>query len=89
AGIAIAKLLIRLNVKDVILCDTQGAIYEGRTVKMNKYKEEMAKISNKDKEQGTLEEVLKGKDVFLGVSVANCVTSEMVKSMNKDAIVMA
>ena len=89
AGIAIAKLLIRLNVKDVILCDTQGAIYEGRTVKMNKYKEEMAKISNKDKEQGTLEEVLKGKDVFLGVSVANCVTSEMVKSMNKNAIVMA
>lgn len=89
AGTAIAKLLISMGSKDVILCDTKGPIYKGRTVRMNKYKEEMADISNKNKVKGTLADALKGADVFLGVSVANCVTPEMVKSMNKDAIIMA
>lgn len=89
AGIAIAKLLIKLEVKDVILCDTIGAIYEGRQEKMNKHKIEMSKISNKSKEKGSLREVIKDKDVFIGVSVGNCVDSDMVKSMNKDSIIMA
>lgn len=89
AGTAIAKLLISMGSKDVILCDTKGPIYKGRPVGMNKYKEEMANISNKNMVKGTLADALKGADVFLGVSVANCVTPEMVKSMNKDAIIMA
>lgn len=89
AGIAITKLLIKAGIKDAILCDTKGAIYDGRPVGMNSYKEEMAKITNKKKVQGNLAEALKGADVFIGVSVANCVTPEMVKSMNKDAIIMA
>lgn len=89
AGIAISKLLLKLGMKDIILCDTKGPIYEGRTAGMNKYKDEMAKISNKEKVQGTLADALKGADIFLGVSVANCVTEEMVKAMNKDSIIMA
>lgn len=89
AGIAISKLLLKLGMKDIILCDTKGTIYEGRTAGMNKYKDEMARISNKAKVQGSLADALKGADIFLGVSVANCVTEEMVKSMNKDAIIMA
>ncbi|MBL4936036.1 NAD-dependent malic enzyme [Clostridium sp. YIM B02515] len=89
AGIAISKLLLKMGMKDIILCDTKGPIYEGRPEGMNKYKDEMAKISNKQKVKGTLADALKGADIFLGVSVANCVTEEMVKSMNKDSIIMA
>lgn len=89
AGIAIAKLLIKLKVNDVILCDTKGAIYSGRQEKMNKYKNEIAMISNKNKEKGSLREVIKGKDVFIGVSIGNCVDSDMVRSMNENAIIMA
>lgn len=89
AGIAIAKLLIKLKVNDVILCDTKGAIYSGRQEKMNKYKSEIAMISNKNKEKGSLREVLKDKDVFIGVSIGNCVDSDMIKSMNDNAIIMA
>ncbi|WP_291572304.1 NAD(P)-dependent malic enzyme [Clostridium sp. UBA4548] len=89
AGIAIAKLLIKLKVNDVILCDTKGAIYSGRQEKMNKYKSEIAMISNKNKEKGSLREVLKDKDVFIGVSIGNCVDSDMIKSMNENAIIMA
>ncbi|WML37399.1 malic enzyme-like NAD(P)-binding protein [Clostridium sp. OS1-26] len=89
AGIAITKLLLKMGAKDIILCDTKGAIYKGRTAGMNEYKEEIAGITNPNLLQGDLANVLKGADVFLGVSVANCVTQEMVKSMNKDAIIMA
>jgi malate dehydrogenase (oxaloacetate-decarboxylating) len=89
AGIAITKLLLKMGAKDIILCDTKGAIYKGRTAGMNQYKEEIAGITNPNLLQGDLATVLKGADVFLGVSVANCVTQEMVKSMNKDAIIMA
>ena len=89
AGIAITKLLIKMGVKNVILCDTKGPIYEGRPVGMNKYKEEISKVTNKNKIEGTLANALKGADVFLGVSVANCVTEDMVKSMNEGAIIMA
>ncbi len=89
AGTAITKLLMKMGTKNIILCDTKGAIYKGRPVGMNKFKDEMAEITNPKLEQGNLGEVLKGADVFLGVSAANCVTQEMVKSMNKDAIIMA
>ncbi|MFV9511201.1 NAD(P)-dependent malic enzyme [Tepidibacillus sp. LV47] len=89
AGIAIVKLLMSVGVKDVIMCDTKGIIYEGRPVGMNPVKEEIAKITNKEKVQGTLADALKGADVFIGVSVAGAVTQDMVKSMNKDAIIFA
>lgn len=89
AGMAITRLLQAVGTKHIILCDTKGAIYEGRAEGMNPYKEDIARITNKRKEAGSLMDVIKGADVFIGVSVAKCVTEEMVKSMNKDAIIMA
>ncbi|MDD3278567.1 MAG: NAD-dependent malic enzyme [Lachnospiraceae bacterium] len=80
AGIAIIKLLVNLGLKEVIMCDRKGAIYEGREG-LNPEKEEMAKISNLGKVRGSLAEVLKGADVFIGVSAPGTVTEEMVKSM--------
>lgn len=85
AGIAIIKLLIAMGLKDVILCDRQGAIYKGRD-NLNAVKEEMAEITNKECKKGTLEEVIKGTDVFIGVSAPGCLTEEMVKSMNPNPI---
>lgn len=85
AGIAIIKLLVRLGLKEVIMCDRQGAIYEGREG-LNKEKEEMAKITNQNKRQGSLADMLQGADVFIGVSAPGTVTEEMVKSMAKDPI---
>lgn len=88
AGIAIIKLLIAsgLNSENVILCDRKGAIYKGREG-LNKEKEEMAEITNKNCQKGSLADVLVGADVFLGISAPGCVTPEMVKSMNKDPII--
>ncbi len=88
AGIAITKLLMSMGLKKVILCDTKGAIYEGRE-NLNAEKAEMAKISNLQKIKGTLEDVLVGADVFIGVSAPNMVTKEMVKNMARDAIIFA
>ncbi|MDE6148537.1 MAG: NADP-dependent malic enzyme [Ruminococcus sp.] len=88
AGIAIIKLLIAMGLNDVILCDRKGAIYEGRDG-LNQEKIEMAKITNKQMRKGSLEEVIKGADVFIGVSAPGCVTPEMVKSMAKDPIIFA
>lgn len=88
AGIAITKLLMSMGLKKVILCDTKGAIYEGRD-NLNAEKAEMAKISNLQKIKGTLKDVLVGADVFVGVSAPNMVTKEMVKNMAKDAIIFA
>ena len=85
AGIAIIKLLIAMGLKNVILCDRHGAIYEGRE-NLNPEKEEMAKITNLDKKSGTLADMLKGADVFIGVSAPGCVTEDMVRSMNVDPI---
>jgi malate dehydrogenase (oxaloacetate-decarboxylating) len=85
AGIAIIKLLVSLGLKDVIMCDRQGAIYEGREG-LNEEKAEMAKISNKSQKKGSLAEVLKGADVFIGVSAPGTVTEEMVKSMAPNPI---
>ena len=85
AGIAIIKLLVSLGLRDVVMCDRNGAIYEGRDG-LNAEKEEMAKISNRQKRKGSLADMLKGADVFIGVSAPGTVTEEMVKSMAKDPI---
>ena len=85
AGIAIIKLLVSLGLKRVIMCDRKGAIYEGREG-LNAEKQEMANICNLDKEKGSLEEVIKGADVFIGVSAPGAVTEEMVKSMAEKPI---
>lgn len=89
ASIAITKLLFSDGFKDVLLCDRKGIIYEGRKEGMNAIKEEMAKITNFKKQEGTLADAMKGADVFIGVSAPGTVTTEMVKSMAKDAIVFA
>lgn len=89
AGIAIIKLLLSMGVRDVIMCDSRGAIFEGRPYGMNPVKEEVARLTNCDKKQGDLAEAIKGADVFVGVSVAGAVTPEMVRSMNKDPIIFA
>lgn len=89
AAISIARLLLTAGVKDITLCDRNGAIYEGREVGMNPIKEEMAKVTNLEKKSGTLGDMLVGADVFIGVSAPGVVTTQMVKTMNKDAIVFA
>ena len=89
AAIAITKLLLTAGLKDVILCDRSGAIYEGRPDHMNAVKEEMAAVTNRNKLQGSLAEVVKGADVFIGVSAPKMLTTEMVSTMAKDAVVFA
>ncbi|WP_280166129.1 NAD(P)-dependent malic enzyme [Priestia aryabhattai] len=89
AGIAITKLLYSYGVRDMIMCDTRGAIYEGRPQGMNKVKSEVASYTNVNKESGTLSDVIKGADVFIGVSAADALSQEMVKSMNDEAIIFA
>ncbi|MFZ4450650.1 NAD(P)-dependent malic enzyme [Salibacterium aidingense] len=89
AGIAIIKLLLRMGVRDVILCDSKGAIYEGRAAGMNEQKMEIAKVTNKDKVEGKLSDVIAGTDVFIGVSVAGALTKEMIQSMNDNPIIFA
>ncbi len=88
AGIAITRLLMSMGLKDVILCDTKGAIYEGRN-NLNAEKAEMAKISNLKMKKGTLKEVIEGTDVFIGVSGPGVLTKDMVSSMAKDSIIFA
>lgn len=89
AGIAIAKIILHIGVKDVLLCDRSGIICEGRKVGMNWAKEKAAEITNKNKKEGNLADALVGADVFIGVSSANIVSEEMIKNMNKDAIIFA
>jgi len=89
AGIAITKLLYHYGVRDIIMCDTKGAIYEGRLEGMNTVKTEVAKYTNRDNLKGSLADVIKGADVFIGVSVAGALTKEMVASMNPDSIIFA
>ena len=89
AGIAIIKLLYTYGVRDIIMCDTKGAIYEGRPNGMNDIKTNVAKFTNRDKVQGSLADVIKGADVFIGVSAAGSLTAEMVSSMNQDPIIFA
>ncbi len=88
AGIAITKLLMSKGLKKVILCDRKGAIYKGRD-SLNDIKTEMAEISNLEMKKGSLNDVIKGADVFIGVSAPNSLTKEMVQSMAKDPIIFA
>ena len=88
AAIAIVKLLLSAGAKHVTMCDRKGAIYAGREG-LNWIKEEMAQVTNLEKKAGSLADMLVGADVFIGVSAPGMVTTEMVKTMNKDAIVLA
>ena len=96
AGTATAKLLLCINVdkkictsvKEIVLCDSKGIIYDGRG-DLNQFKQQMAKITNSSKRKGTLKEALRGADVFIGVSTANLLTANDLKAMSKDAIVFA
>ena len=88
AGIAIIRLLMAVGLKDVIMCDRQGAIYEGRDG-LNPIKQEMAKITNPERRAGSMAEVIKGADVFIGVSAPGTLTGDMVRSMAKDPVVFA
>ncbi len=88
AGIAIAKHLINMGVKDIILCDSKGIICKGDE-RLNKVKQEMAEITNLEHLTGTLADAMKGADVFLGISAAGCVSEDMVKSMAKNPIIFA
>ncbi len=88
AGIAIIKLLMSMGLKNVVMCDRKGAIYEGRDG-LNAIKEEIAKITNRSLEKGALADVIQGADVFIGVSAPGTLTKEMVQTMNKDAIIFA
>ena len=89
AGIAIINLLNQFGVGEIIMCDSQGAIYDGRPRRMNKVKEIVAKQTNPKKLEGSLEDVIEGADVFIGVSVGGALTEAMVKKMNKDPIIFA
>ena len=89
AGIAITRLLESFGVRKMIMCDSRGAIYDGRPYGMNEVKEMVAKFTNLDKEEGTLEDILQDADVFIGVSVAGALTKEMVAKMNDDPIIFA
>ena len=89
SGIAVAKMLLGLGVADVILCDTKGAVYQGRSEGMNWAKEEIARLTNRDRVKGTLAEAIRGLDVFIGLSGPKLVTPDMVRSMAPNAIVFA
>lgn len=89
AATAVTKLILSYGVKNVIMCDRTGAVYEGRKEGMNPFKEEMAKLTNLEKKSGSLADMIVGADVFIGVSAPGALTTDMVKTMNKDAIVFA
>ena len=88
AGEAIAKLMIAMGAKDVVMCDRKGIIYKGRQEGMNPEKEKIAEFTNKQCKKGSLADALKGADMFVGVSSPGLLTEEMIKTMNKGAIVM-
>lgn len=89
SAIATTKLLIRAGAQNLIVCDTKGAIYRGRIKGMNSIKQELAEMTNPDKQKGSLAEIIRGADVFIGLSAAKVLTQEMVKSMAPDPIVFA
>ena len=88
AGVAVTKLLMSMGLRNVILCDTKGAIYEGREG-LNTFKQEMAKISNREMKKGDLKDVIKGADIFIGVSAPGIVSQDMVRSMNPNPLIFA
>lgn len=89
AAISITRLLLTAGVKHITLCDRRGAIYAGRGEGMNAVKDEIAKVTNLEHKRGTLAELLRGADAFIGVSAPGVVTREMVQTMNRDAIIFA
>ena len=89
AAISITKLMLSDGFKNITLCDRTGAVYQGRKAGMNPFKEEIARSTNLDKASGTLADILRGADVFIGVSAPGVVTTDMVKSMSKDSIIFA
>ncbi|NFL55079.1 NAD-dependent malic enzyme [Clostridium botulinum] len=88
AGISICKLLLQAGAKNIIMCDKEGSLVKGNS-NLNEAQKLIAEVTNKENEKGTLKDVIKGKDVFIGVSAPNILTEEMVTSMNKDSIVFA
>jgi malate dehydrogenase (oxaloacetate-decarboxylating) len=86
---AVSKLILRGGAKNLIMCDTKGAIYKGRNIGMNEMKNKMASITNPHKEKGTIKEVLKGADVFIGLSKGNLLTSKDIKIMSENSIIFA
>ena len=89
AAISIARLLLKAGIKNITLCDRKGAIYEGRPEGMNPVKDEMSKVTNLEHKAGFLADMLKGADVFIGVSAPGAVTVDMVKTMAKDARIIS
>ncbi len=89
AGIATTKLLLAAGVQDVILCDRAGPIYEGRTENMNPMKDEIARLTNRDRVRGTLADAVRGRNVFIGLSVVGALTGEMIRTMAKRPVVFA
>ncbi|HOV21305.1 MAG TPA: malic enzyme-like NAD(P)-binding protein [bacterium] len=89
AGIAITKMLYKTGVREIFLCDRVGVIYKGRKENMNSAKEEITKYLSKKSKKGTLNEVIEGSDVFIGVSGPDILNEEMVKKMNKNSIIFA
>lgn len=89
AATAVSKLLLNRGVNNLIICDRQGAIYKGRTEDMDKYKSHMSELTNKDRRKGTLKDIIKDADVFIGLSAGKVLSKEMVSTMAKDPIVFA
>ena len=88
AGVAVTKLLMSMGLRNVVLCDSKGAIWEGREG-LNPFKEQMAKISNREMKKGSLTDVIKGADIFIGVSAPGIVSADMVRSMNPNPLIFA
>ena len=89
AGITTCKIMLKYGFKNIIICDTTGAVYKGRKENMNSYKSSLANITNKKKERGLLSEVIKNKDIFIGLSGPGMVTKDMIKTMNKRPVIFA
>lgn len=89
SAIAVTKFLLLAGLKNAILCDSKGIIYKGRKENMNKVKEEMANLTNKERLKGSLADAIKGADIFIGLSVAGVLKQEMVKSMTSDPVIFA
>ncbi|MHB1346888.1 MAG: NAD(P)-dependent malic enzyme [Candidatus Humimicrobiaceae bacterium] len=89
AGVSIIKLFLKLGIKDIIACDTKGAIYKNRPEGMNASKDEIAELTNPEEIEGSLIDIIAGRNVFVGVSVAGALTKEMVKKMDKNPVIFA
>ncbi|KAL4510723.1 hypothetical protein ABPG72_004877 [Tetrahymena utriculariae] len=89
AGLSITTLLLKIGIKNIIICDTKGAIYKNRPVNMNKQKDELAELTNPSNIQGSLEECIKGADIFVGVSAPGALKAEWIKTMNEKPLILA